>query len=76
MIRLTTGPRGGQKYGDGWWEGQWLHCILGALWRASSRRGRLSLRLISPHLVPPAIRLPREPEGNKLTPCPFRAHFP
>jgi len=21
MIRLTTGPRGGQKYGDGWWEG-------------------------------------------------------
>lgn len=25
-IRLTTGPRGGQNYGDGWWEGRFFPC--------------------------------------------------
>jgi len=30
MIRLTTGPRGGQNYGDGWWEGQCFRCVFDA----------------------------------------------
>jgi hypothetical protein len=24
LIQLTTGPQGGQKYGEGWWEGQYF----------------------------------------------------
>jgi hypothetical protein len=37
LIQLTTGPQGGQKYGEGWWEGQYFithspHCTFSALW--------------------------------------------
>lgn len=24
VLQLTTGPNGGQNYGDGWWEGEIL----------------------------------------------------
>jgi formin-binding protein 1 len=24
LIKLTSGPTGGQNYGDGWWEGMYL----------------------------------------------------
>ncbi|KAJ7796189.1 hypothetical protein B0H14DRAFT_2916290 [Mycena olivaceomarginata] len=33
LIELTSGPNGGQQYGDGWWQGKWqaasktLNCI-------------------------------------------------
>jgi hypothetical protein len=50
MIRLTTGPRGGQKYGDGWWEGQCFRCVFDA--------EGFSVRLIS-------LRPPRRPSGRK-----------
>jgi hypothetical protein len=23
LIELTSGPNGGQQYGDGWWQGKW-----------------------------------------------------
>ena len=49
-IQLTTGPRGGQNYGDGWWEGQCFPCTFTAFWRASSRCGRFNFRIIPPHL--------------------------
>ena len=26
-IQLTAGPRGGQNYGDGWWEGRCFRCV-------------------------------------------------
>ena len=55
MIQLTTGPRGGQNYGDGWWEGQFFSCALGVFWRASLNAEGLTFdfRLISPHILRP-----------------------
>lgn len=32
MIQLTTGPRGGKNYGDGWWEGQCYRSVIFAFW--------------------------------------------
>jgi len=37
MIELTTGPRGGQNYGDGWWEGRCFHL---RIWRLLVSLGR------------------------------------
>lgn len=49
MIQLTAGPRGGRNYADGWWEGQCFRCVFDTLLRASSRRRRVAVRLISLH---------------------------
>ena len=48
MIQLTTGPRGGQNYGDGWWEGQfpppsYTRLLLASL--PTARRVRLPLNV-------------------------------
>ena len=39
MIQLTAGPRGGQNYGDGWWEGQCFRCAFNTFLQASSLHG-------------------------------------
>jgi formin-binding protein 1 len=31
LIELTSGPTGGQHYGDGWWEGRCLFFLLSSL---------------------------------------------
>lgn len=48
IIQLTTGPRGGQNYGDGWWEGQFFPPLYTRLLLASlptARRVRLPLNV-------------------------------
>lgn len=43
MIQLTAGPRGGQNYGDGWWEGQ---CSVSCVEPLDTLRRLMSLRLL------------------------------
>lgn len=78
---MTTGPRGGQNYGDGWWEGQCFRCVFSAFWQASSRsQGYKRLTFIGccGDPVPRAARMPenlKEKSWGHACPTMFDAPF-
>lgn len=73
MIQLTTGPRGGQDYGDGWWEGQFPPPLIHSTPSGESPHGAegstsAQCPRISRGLVPQVICMRGSWKGNFMGP--------